>query len=124
MSEEKDHLDPIVTKLLVETGILFKVFEKRLGYRMNLPDRVKTQQDKSSPVVYSQLKAALLCQLSGPFIDKHFPILNHPEHHQIRGELVSRLGVEIYRLLTDGLSIDAVRVGIEDPDPHAQGTKQ
>lgn len=115
-----DALDPIVTKLLVETGILFKVFEQRVGHRMNLPDRVKTTLDKTSPEIYSQLKASLLCQLAGPFIDKHFPQFTHAE----RGELVSRLALEIYRLLTDGISIDAVRVGIQEPDSHAQGTKQ
>lgn len=117
-------LTPYLNELMKQTGILFKVFEKQIGRRMEMPHAIETSVDKAAPPVHSQLKMALLAQLAGPFIDKHFPNLTAEKGSAYRGEMVMRLSLEIYRFLTDGLSIDAMRMVIGDPAPPMKGTMQ
>lgn len=111
-------LTPYLNELMKETGILFKVFEKHVGRRMEMPNAIRTATDKSNPEVHSQLKMAMLAQLAGAFVDKQFPNIRAEKGEAFRGEIVMRLSLEIYRFLTDGLTIDAMRMVIGDPDPY------
>lgn len=114
--KEDDPLSPVLSKMMAETAILFKLFETHFGRRMEMPDRIRTSIDKVGPDVHAGLKMAMVCQLAGAWVDKHF-MAELPPGSEKRGQVVTRLSVEIYRMLTDGLSIDAVRALIKDPDP-------
>lgn len=121
--KEDDPLSPAFNKMMAETAILFKLFEKHFGRRMEMPNAIRTTVDKAGPDVHAGLKMSMLCQLVGAFVDKHF-MTELPPGSEIRGQVVTRLSVEVYRMLTDGLSIDAVRMLVGDPDPAAKETRQ
>lgn len=113
MSEVNEYLNT----LLKDTGILFKTFERNIGTPMQMYDHLKTNQDRMAPPVYGGLKMALVCTLVGAFIDQRYPELASQRGHEFRGEMVIRLSVEVYRLLTDGVSIDVLRHVVGEPNP-------
>lgn len=110
-------LTPYLNELLKSTGILYKTFEKNIGTPMQMYDHLQTNQDRMAPPVYGGLKMALICTLVGAFVDQKFPTLAQEKGQEFRGTIVIRLTVEIYRLLTDGVSIDVLRHVVGEPNP-------
>lgn len=114
-------LTPYLNEMLKDTGILYKLFEKNIGSPMQMYDHLQTNQDRMAPPIYGGLKMALIATLAGAFIDQKFPNLAKEKGQEFRGTMVIRLSVEIYRLLTDGVSIDVLRHVVGEPNPIPQG---
>lgn len=110
---------PYLKQLMTTTGILYKQFQKNMGRPMKMFDVLRTNTDRAAPDIYGGLKMALVADLAGAYIDKHYPNLAAERGHEFRGEIVIRMSAEIYRLLTDGVSIDVLRhvVGEANPIP-------
>ena len=121
MAETK--LTPYLMELIKDTGVMCRGVEKAVGGRMKLPANIHTAIDKIDAPIYADIKMALLCVVAGAYVDKHWPDMLKEKGAEERGEIVHKLGCELYRLLTDGLSIDVIRHVSGYPDPQSEGMK-
>lgn len=115
-------LTPYLNKFMEQAGILHVGVAKAMGEGIAMPEQIMIPSDRMLDPIYTKLKMAVLCTLVLSFLDQHFPELRDGSQ-EFRGQIAARLAFEVYRMLTNGVAIDAMRLVCGLPNPHAKGTE-
>lgn len=117
------NITPILSELFKDIGVCAVGVRQACGNGLDLPVQIQTSADKAGPAVYREMKINMLTVLVLAWMDKTYPTFAEQFGHGNKGDVSGRIAMEMYRMLTDGVSIDALRVLVGDPDPHAKVLK-